>query len=257
LSAAQTLEALRGRFPLIAFCIVVVGLSAFVFSERESKQYTATAVLKFNGHPLTGRQIAVLATASSKPPEEQADEIPLVKAGAEAAPTLEGLDQSYRAQSVRISGGGEDNIVAISATAGTPAFAARVANAYAQQAGLHERRANQHSLKVSLAHVTRARKTLGADERFSQVATELGRHERTLLTLQHERWGNVTVSRQARVPVSPSAPKTAHDTIMGLTVGLLVGVSLVLLLALSEQTRVGTTRSLGDAGEGDACPACS
>ena len=81
LNLEQVLAILRRRAPLIVFCSLIVGAAAFVFSEQQPKQYTASASLVFNNNAISQELAGLPTTASTDPATQQQTNLSLVKLG--------------------------------------------------------------------------------------------------------------------------------------------------------------------------------
>lgn len=241
LSLAQVMEAFRHHVVLIALCAAIVGGSAFGFSEQEPNRYTATALLAFDGPPLSGEQVAALSTGRSNLPQARADEVSLVKEGQIVGTTAALLGGGITPHSLRealvITGGGAADAVSVSATSAVPVLAAKVANTFAREFAFHQRLSYHDSIVSALRRANLALAFVGGRRRGGTALSTLRSHARTLRILDGGRYGEAVVARKAHVPTSPTSPKIAHNTFAGLAIGLVVGLGLALASALRSRTR--------------------
>jgi polysaccharide biosynthesis transport protein len=133
---------------------------------------------------------------------------------------------------------GTSDVVDISATEPSPAFATRLANVYAREAitfQMNTARAGisqvRNSLQAQLSAMTPA-------EQASDAGTSLKARISQLDTLAAAQTGQGQLIQPATPPTSPSSPKTKLDIAVGALLGLLFGIGLALLLErLNRQIR--------------------
>jgi polysaccharide biosynthesis transport protein len=240
LNLQQAIGVLRRRLPLIALCAVVVAGAAFVYSESETKKYTATASLIFSDNPLS-QQIAGLPQNSANLLAQQASDLELVKLGDMSEKTAallgHGLTAEKVAGSVNISGQGESSVVTVSATSPSPTLAAQIANTYAHQFVTEQQSSNTDSFRSALELVERQIAAIPPQQRYGAAAVTLQSRAQTLRLLEELKYGNVQVAQDASPPASPSSPKTSRNALLGLLLGLLLGVGLVFVLERLNRDR--------------------
>lgn len=242
LSIEQALGVIRRRAPVILLCLVLVAGAAYGYSKHQPKKYTATAAIAFNSNPLD-RQIVGLSGSTS--PEsllaQQTSNLELVRLGDMAAKTASFLGHgltdekvsaslSISAQGETSSAQGEATIVDVSATSTSPMLAAAIANTYASQFVKEHRSANRHYFKSVLALVNKQLAKLPPAQRFGADALVLENRAQTVGLLSELNYGGAQVAQKALAPSSPSSPRTKRNTILGATLGLLLGLGLAFLL---------------------------
>jgi capsular exopolysaccharide synthesis family protein len=232
----QALRIIRRRLPLVLLCVVVVTGAAYGFSKHEKRKYTATASLAFSSNSLSS-EVAGLSTSAANAgtlAAEQADNLESVRLGDMAAKTASalgsGLTEEKVEHSLTITGEGESGVVAVSATAGSPALAAAIANTYTHQFVVEQRADAKGLLKSALALVDKQLAALAPKQRVGADGLELQDRAQTLTLLSELDSGNVQVAQEAVPPVYPSSPKTARNVVFGLLLGLLLGLGLVFLM---------------------------
>jgi capsular exopolysaccharide synthesis family protein len=240
LNLGQVLGVLRRRLPLIGLCVVVVVAAAFGFSKQQTKEYTATAAIAFSNDPLS-QQVAGLPPVSVNPLTQQASNVELVRLGDMSFKTAQklggGLTPEAVATTLSISAQGESNVVGVSATATSPALAARIANTYTHQFAREQQGSNRQYFKSALALVDRQLEELPPEQRFSPAAVALQNRAQTLRLLEGLDYDNVKVAQVASIPTSPSSPKTMKNTIVGALLGLLLGLGLAFVLERLHRDR--------------------
>jgi len=232
LDLEQALRILRRRMGLVVLCVVVVGGAAFAYSRHEHKTYTATAALAFRTNQVS--QQALGLPPVSDPVVQQASNVELVKLGDMAAKTASllrhGLTPEKVTASISVSGLGESSIVAVSATAGSAALAAMIANTYASQFVTEQQLTNRQSAQSALALVNRELAKLSRDQRRDGAGLNLQSRAETLGLLAELDYGSPRIAQQAVAPSSPASPKTSRNTGLGVLLGLLIGLGLAFVL---------------------------
>jgi polysaccharide biosynthesis transport protein len=239
LDFAQALRIVRRRALLVVFCALLVAAAAFGYSKLQTKEYTATASLVFHNTPLS-QQVAGLAPSSSTSQlAQQNSNVELVGLGDMAAKTAKrlGLPEEEVREAVEVNGQGESNVAAVSATSTSPQQAAEIATVYAEEFVKEQQRANRRFFASALALVHRQLEELPASQRFGPVAVPLQNRAQALELLEGLKYDNVQLAQRALVPSSPSTPKTARNTALGLVLGLMIGLGLAFVLERFERDR--------------------
>jgi uncharacterized protein involved in exopolysaccharide biosynthesis len=232
LDFAQALRIVRRRALLVVFCALLVAAAAFGYSKLQTKEYTATAALIFHNTPLS-QQVAGLAPSSSTSQlAQQNSNVELVGLGDMAAKTAQrlGLPEEEVREAVSVNGQGESNVASVSATSTSPQQAAEIATVYAQEFVKEQQGANRRFFASALALVHRQLEELPAAQRFGPVAVPLQNRAQALELLEGLKYDNVQLAQRALVPSSPSTPKTARNTALGLVLGLMIGLGLAFVL---------------------------
>lgn len=234
LNPERALNVLRRRALLIVLCMVLAGGAAFGYSKRQVTQYTATASLVFNNNQTNQQAAGLQAVSVNNQQAQQNTNVKLVQLGDMATKTAASLGQGLTEKNVRadlsVSAQGESNVVDVSATGPTPALAAAVANTYTKQFVFEQQNANRVYYSAALKLVNKQLAAMSPKQRLSPSGIALAGRAQSLGVLAELRNGNVQVAQPATLPTSPSSPKTARNTILGLVLGLLLGVGLAFLL---------------------------
>ncbi len=174
-------QVIRRRIWVIAICVAATGIAALALSMRAEKQYEATTSL-------------LLRSSSAFEPQRAVDtNLQLLGLPAIARATAErvpGVTTGEVADGVSASQEGGADILEVTATAGDPLLAARIANVYAEE--------------------------------FLAFRVEAGRGR--LQTSQIE------VIERATPDSDPVSPQPVRNTVFGLLIGLVLGLGLALLL---------------------------
>jgi receptor protein-tyrosine kinase len=230
----HVLAVLRRRVLWIVLCVVVVAGAAFGFSERQTKQYTATSSLVFDNNQLSQQVAGLQAISSNNQLALQNTNVKLVQLGDMAVRTARALGQHLTeekvSKAVSVSAQGESNIVDISATATSPVLAAEIANTYSKRFVSEQQNSNHKYYASALALVNKQLATLSPRQRGGTSGLALQNRAQSLGVLAELQSGNVQVAQAAKIPTSPSSPKTSRNTILAAVVGLLLGLGLAFLL---------------------------
>jgi capsular exopolysaccharide synthesis family protein len=233
LTAERALTVLRRRWTLVVLCVVVAGGVAFGVSELQQKEYSASASLLFRNPGFAEDLFSTTpSTASVDPTREAATNEKLVGlkiVGTLAARHLPGLSPKDVSSMVSVSSEGEADVVSVTATSPDPAQAQLVANTFANQFIVFR-------TKTERAKLLEAKRL--AEEEFGRLTLEqqegprgqaLSRGAEKLGILASLQTGNAELVQPAEQPTSPSSPKPARNTILGVIIGLLLGVGLAFL----------------------------
>jgi polysaccharide biosynthesis transport protein len=239
-SVAQALGILRRRALWILLCAVLAAAAAYGYSKQQTKQYTATGSLSFSSNPLS-QQIAGLSSGggNSNLVAQQASNVEHVKLGDMAAKTAATLGHGLTGQkvssSLSVSAQGESGVVAISATATSPALAAAIANTYAKQFVSEQQSSTRQFFKSALTLVNEQLARLTPAQRFGSDGVDLEERAHTLGLLSELQFGNVQIAQEALASSTPTSPKTKRNTVIGLILGLLLGLGVAFLLERLDQ----------------------
>jgi capsular exopolysaccharide synthesis family protein len=233
-SLERTLSVLRRRAPWIILCVIIAASAAFGFSRRQTKQYTAIASLVFNNQQLSQQLAGLQPVGSNNPQAQQNTNLKLVQLGEMAEKTAHmighGLTKEKVSADLSVSAQGESNIVDVAATAPSPVLAANIANTYTNQFVEEQQNSNHKYYASALALVERQLRELSPRARSGTAGLALQDRAQSLGVLAELKNGNVQVAQAAAVPKSPSSPKVAKDTALGVVLGLLLGLTLAFLL---------------------------
>lgn len=227
LSLEQLLGVVRQHGRLIATCLVLTTLVAFVYAAHESKRYTATAALVFDNEGLAEQAAGLTAVGSNDQPAEQNTNLKLVQLGDTAERTAhvlgEGITKQQVSESVSASAPGESNIVDVSASSDSPAMAAKIANTYVQQFVKGEEDGNLAYYVSALRLVEKDLAGIPASERDGTAARALEERAQSLRILAGLPT-DVRIAQTAALPTSPSSPSVMRDTVLGALLGLILGM---------------------------------
>src|SRR2546428_10375481 len=233
-SPERVLGVLRRGAPWILLSVALGVGVAYTISKYQKKKYSATAFLVFNGSTLP-QEVAgpPVVSRSVNHRVQQSTNLKLIQLGDKAARTARQLGRGVTSEEVRtalsVSAQGGSNIVRVSATVTSPVLAADIANTYATQFVTHQQDISQTYYAAALKLVTGQLAALSRKERTGAAGLALQNRANSLRTLGVLR--NARIAQTAAVPRSPSSPTVSRDTLLGALVGLMLGLSSVLLFA--------------------------
>ena len=226
LDLERVLVVLRRRWWVIVLVTVLVTGATFAFSERQHKQYTATAsVLFFSGtqiDPQTG--LPTTSVSTTVDPAAQATAVQQIShqpgiAQATARIVGHGLSRGVVSRSISVTQQGQANIANISATSPSPALAAATANTYAAQYITSQRTQAQAAVLQALNVVELQIAALSRQQLAGPNGQALLDRAESLRIDANLENGGVQLLSPAQVPTSPSSPKVTRNTALGLLLG--------------------------------------
>ena len=223
------MRVLRRRRWLILLCLVVVTGSAIGYSVRQEKEYSAKAWLLFRD-PAVDKNLFQSASVPNVDEQRQAaTNLKLASLPDVADRTAKQLGGTLSGREIEdkidVSGGGDSDVVSVTATDNDPAVAATLANVFARQFIAIRREADQAVIRNAQVLVQQRLKDLKATDRraLQSRADDL----KILAALQT---GKAELAQEASVPTSPSSPKPVRNGVLGGVLGLLLGVGIAVLL---------------------------
>jgi receptor protein-tyrosine kinase len=229
----HALLVLRRRWHVIVISVVLVTVAAAGFSLLQRPEYTSSSTLLFQDTHFDQQLFGTNFTPPiADPTREAATNLSLVSLPSVAARVAQALHTTPgRVQAeVTASSVGQANLVQVSATSPSPAYAAEVANTYAEQFVLFRQNADRSKLagaqtliRTQLAKLTSAQKTSNVGTSLENRANQLG----VLAALQT---GNAEIVERASIPGVPSSPQTRRNAMLGFILGLLLGLGLAFVV---------------------------
>ena len=221
----------RRRWWVIVFTLLVGGVS-LTFSLSQPDEYSATAQI------LVQSSTDATTPGSTQIPVSQTDvqtELTLVTSAPVAAAVAR---QFGTAPPITTAEVGQTNVMAVTATAASPARAADIANAYArdfvsyrQQVASQTTTAAETELRGQVDRLASQIKSLGHRLRTATLASALLNQEAVLKEQLAQievsgasNLGGVELVTPATPPAGPSSPRPVRDTLLGLATGLCLGL---------------------------------
>jgi receptor protein-tyrosine kinase len=220
---------LRRRWHIIAACLVLVTVAAIGFSLLQRPEYTASSTLLFQDTQFDQELFGTNFTPQVQDPtREAATNLSLVELPSVAARTAAVLHttpgliiEEVSAQSV-----GQANLVQVSATNPSPAYAATIANTYANQFVLFRQDADRSKLAGAQTLINSQLAKLTPTQKTSNVGISLVNRANQLGILAALQTGNAEIVEHAGIPGAPSSPQTRRNAMLGFILGLLLGIGL-------------------------------
>jgi polysaccharide biosynthesis transport protein len=205
----------------------------------QAKEYSATAQVLVQSATGPG---SLSASAQEVTPTEVQTMLQLVTSASVLSAVRAELGSMPPVQASEV---GQTNIIAITAVAGDPATAARVANAYARQfvsaqqtQAVRSATSAEAQLKAQIGaavrQVARLRRARGAAA-ASEVTSMVNQEAVLRVQLSQVEVSGATASEAlalvtpAQPPAAPSSPRPAQDAALGLVAGLLLGLGAAFL----------------------------
>lgn len=257
LNFAAFLRVLARRWHVVLLCALIVPATAYYLSSRQDNRYEATAKVLFRDSGQDRQFANTPGLPENLDQERQAAtildllQLPAVS-GATAKALGGGVTPGQVAGQISTGVTGESDIYSVEGEASTPAAAARVANAYANQFVAYRQQEDRKQIAST-------RRTLSERIKESLRRDPTGRNERRrraqladriaeLRIVESLQDGDVEVVQRASAPSAPFSPRPARNTALGFGLGLLLGVGLALLFAALDR-RLRSTESVESAFE--------
>jgi len=233
----RMLRVLRERWLVVLICPLITVAIAVVYVERQQKEYTAVAKIKFSTNSLPSQVAGVASNQTIDPEGEKATNVELVTTPPVAALVVKSLRLKLTAEEVlgqvSASDPQSDSIVDISVTDSDPAQAAAIANAFATQYVSYSESQNLGQLVKGEQLITQQIEKLPTTDTVDRA--NLRALYQKLLLLQSVQTGNAQVVSNAAVPTSPSSPKKTDTALIALVVGGLLGIGFAFMLNLIDR----------------------
>ena len=231
------LQVVRRRFPWVLAVVVLAVVVSVALGEVQAKKYIASAQLLVQ--PAGSASSLSSGNQQTISPTDMVTELQLLT----SAPVLtKATTQLGFAPSITGSEVGQTDVLLVSATASTPALAARAANTYARDFVAQERTTaidalveGEKQYQTQINDLNSQITTLGtsdspaAPSRIAALTSELATlkgEEAQLQVAAAESPGGVEISSLAGLPSGPSSPHIKKQATIALIVGLLVGLAL-------------------------------
>ena len=227
-------QLLRRRAALIVMCVLVTGGAAFVLSQAQRKQYTATAQILFRNAQVD-QQAAGLQVVNQTNPQPQTDtDLKLATLPRVAGQTAEALDhgltQKQVSNAVSVTQEGDTDLAQVTATWTSPTFAAKMGNTYAQNVITDRNQADASYYSNALQAVNLQYKALSPAQQNGVEGADLKDRANSLQILSHLQEGEVQLEQAAIPPPGASSPRIVRNALIGAFLGLLLGLALAFVL---------------------------
>jgi capsular exopolysaccharide synthesis family protein len=220
------LRVFRRRKLVIFVAIIAVPLGAFLYSQSQPKEYTASATLLFEPEAEAGVSEAPREAATS----EALASLPTVAASA-AKKLGNGTNINEVLGHVEISAANEmANLTTVSASSESPERAAQIANAYSQAYIDFRREADRAALRKNIAVMEARIAELTPAEAAGPKGGLLRERLNTLEVEEALQTGRTSLVQEATPPSSPSKPKTKRNVLIGLLIGVVLGLALAAII---------------------------
>lgn len=223
---------LRRRWPIVLGCTVVVVGVALALSLSQPKEYSSKAEILFREVPYGQLIFGSSALPVPNPNRQAATNLKLVALEEVSQRTGQvlGISSAAVRNAISVAPQGEADLVSVTGTWHSAAFAARLANTYVQQYIALRREAEQDKFREAQHVIGRQIEQLTPAQRRSPFEKSLQEHANQLRVLTALQTGGAELASSAVAPSGPSAPAPKRDAILGLLLGLVLGTGLALLV---------------------------
>jgi Mrp family chromosome partitioning ATPase/LPS O-antigen subunit length determinant protein (WzzB/FepE family) len=228
-SLARYLETLRERLWIVVAAVVIATAIAVGYVLTANKQYTAEADLLVT--PISSTDIPALGLPGlipeSSDPTRDVETAARLVTNTEVATRVQqklGTTESARTLLTKVTASpvASSNIVAVTATAGSPAFARDLANAFATQAVANLTEQLHDAIDQALPSLQARLKTSAGGSPADP--TSIRAAIASLETLRSAPSPSMSVQTKADTPTGPSSPRTKLSIAAGLLAGLVLGI---------------------------------
>jgi uncharacterized protein involved in exopolysaccharide biosynthesis len=233
----------RRNAGLICACAVVVGLAAFLLSTLQPDRYASTASLLFRQSELVG-QVTGFADGErfNTVEQEGATNVAVVQSRPVAAETARRVGGDNDLESVQAAVAVEarpnTRVVDVTAEAGTPEQAVRLANTYTEVFVDQRTRQVRGQIREALNRLERELQLLPQAAREGAPGGDLEQRISTLRVLNAVQSANVEPIQRAELADGPTSPRPMRNAVLGLLFGLLLGLGLAALRQQLSNERV-------------------
>lgn len=214
-------------------CCFTAASGAYTFSASQPSEYSASAQLLFRDPGLDQKLFGNAVFQPSIDPAREAEtNLRLVDLQVVADRVAKRLDTGLTGKAVRdklqTAGQGRSDLVSITATDVSPAFAAELANEFARTYIDFRREADRVRIREAQNLVKRELRNLPSGSEARRI--DLERRAEQLGILGSLQSGNAELVQSASVPTDPSAPRPGKSAALGGFFGLILGFGLAYLL---------------------------
>jgi Mrp family chromosome partitioning ATPase/capsular polysaccharide biosynthesis protein len=224
-SLRDYLRVLRAQRLLIIGVTIAFAAAAFVISSLQSKEYAAQASLSFRDISQDLSLVGQGSIPQQTPDQRAAINADLVTRPSIATRVRQTLDPNLSVGQIQgaisTQVGTRTNFVIIQATWKDPNFAARLANAYAQEVLRLNTEGLQHQIdNATTALQSKAKSAADRSPLEQQVIQEQIARLQTVRELARP----VEIAKPATAPAQPSSPRTKRNAVLGGLIGLAFGL---------------------------------
>ncbi len=230
-SLSNALAAARRRWPLIVGVVVVCLLVAVVNHERSPKSYVATASVAFQSATLPDAALQVSSSGSSEPQRTADTEVLIAHSSQVAEGVRKQLNSPSSAskllKSVKVEAAPNADVLNISASTGSPAYSALLANSFANQYIAFKASAQVASIEAA---ETKLKERIAALPAGSPARVSLEQSQQRLAGLRAVAGGGANIISLATPSDEPSGIGLLATAVIGIVIGIALAASLVFLL---------------------------
>lgn len=233
----QVSRIVRRRKWIVLQALVLIPLVAFLYSNHQPTQYTASAGLLFGDPTQNVLPGGTNSSAQIDPALVSATNSSLVSLPIVATYASTSVGHRISASEIRSSvsastGVNQSNLATIQAISSSPRRAAEIANAYGKGYIAFRRYYDQTAYTASINQISSNLAKLGPAAASGAEGRTLTSELAAVENAQALSQGEAQLVQPATQPTSPSSPKTTRNVVLGVFIGLVLGL---LIAALMER----------------------
>ncbi len=222
------------QWPIIAACVIAAGIAGFAYSSTRPAQYAAVTTMQLNevdlGSLFLDQNLQQDGQDAQSKTATNAKLIMMPRVREAASRALDGrISADDLRDRIAVDVDAETTLVSITATDGSPQFAASMADAMLASFIEVRRQTLAVQFRDAAQEVQRQLTALPKKARSGQVGTVLRKRLDQIATLRAVTNGGVTTVQTARIPKTRTSPNPIRDTILALLAGAIAGLGIALI----------------------------
>ena len=205
---------------IILLCLVLIPLAAYVYSDRLTKTYESSTIIQVQGTATDTGIFAGQDLPTGTPNSDKIAALVETSGVADQASRILGEPPGSVRGAITAEANEKTEFITITATAGSGARAAEIANAVARGLRATREKAGIRRVDAAIANVEKELTDLPASERLQR--SQLSERLQGLRALRAAQAENMQVIEPAAVPSSPVSPRPKRNAILAFVVALLI-----------------------------------
>ena len=234
-SLTHQLRIIYQRKWIVLACAIVVPIIAGIISLGQSKAFSASAQVLLSNQDFAATLVGLPDTIANDVPDRRVEtqaglaRVPEVARRTLAATGTKDMTPQQFLASSSVTPATNSDLLKFSVTAATPAQAAQLATAYAEQYTRYKEQLDTAAVNKALDEINGRLAQLQGSGDQSGIYGTLLRTKQSLQTMADLQTANAVVVREAD-GATQTQPRVARNVVLGFGLGLLLGVGLALLV---------------------------